>query len=46
MKYLALGALEQLVTELVSRHMVVTCYGLLSDLLTTCKRHFGPKNAL
>jgi hypothetical protein len=27
----------QLVTELVSRHVVVTCYQLLSDLPTACK---------
>ena len=37
---------SELVTELVSRHVVVTCYRLLSDLLSTCKSHFHAKNAL
>ena len=38
--------LTELVTELVSRHVVVACYQLLSDLPTTCKSRFGRKNAL
>jgi F-type H+-transporting ATPase subunit beta len=36
----------ELVTELVSRHLVVTCYRVLSDLLPTCNPRFWPKNAL
>ena len=37
---------HELVTELVSRHLVVTCYRVVSDLLPTCKPRFWPKNAL
>ena len=36
----------ELVTELVSRHVVVTCYRVLSDLLPTCKPHFCQTNTL
>ena len=36
----------ELVTELVSRHVVVTCYRVVSDLLLTCKPHFWPKKRL
>lgn len=35
--------LQKMVTELVSRHMMVTCYQLLSDLSTTCESRFCPK---
>ena len=35
--------LQKLVTELVSRHLVVTCYRVVSDLLPTCKPRFRPK---
>ena len=38
--------LDELVTELVSRHLVVTCYRVVSDLRTTCNPRFRPKNAL
>ena len=31
---------EELVTELVSRHLVVACYRVLSDLLPTCNPRF------
>jgi len=34
------------VTEWVSRHVVVTCYRLLSDLPTTCKPRFASKNGV
>ena len=34
------------VTEWVSRHVVVTCYRVVSDLLPTCKPHFRPKISL
>lgn len=37
---------EELVTELVSRHLVVTCYRVLSDLRVSCNPRFWPKNAL
>jgi hypothetical protein len=37
---------RELVTELVSRHLVVTGYRVLSDLLLSCNPRFGPKNAL
>ena len=36
---------RELVTELVSRHLVVTCYRVLSDLLPTCNPRFWPKSA-
>lgn len=35
--------LQELVTELVSRHQVVICSQLLSDQVTTCKPRFRPK---
>jgi len=35
---------QELVTELVSRHVVVTYFVLLSDLLTTSNPHFWAKN--
>ncbi len=38
--------LQELVTELVSRHLVVTCYRVVSDLLPTCNPRFWPKNAI
>ena len=38
--------LQELVTELVSRHLVVTCYRVVSDLLPTCNPRFWPKDAL
>jgi len=38
--------LQELVTELVSRHLVVTCYRVVSDLLPTCNPHLRPKNTL
>jgi F-type H+-transporting ATPase subunit beta len=36
----------ELVTELVSRHLVVTCYRVVSDLRLSCNPRFWPKNAL
>ena len=38
--------LQELVTELVSRHLVVICYRVVSDLLPTCNPRFCPKYAL
>ena len=38
--------LQELVTELVSRHLVVTCYRVVSDLLPTCNPRFWPKSAI
>ena len=38
--------LQELVTELVSRHLVVTSYRVVSDLLPTCNPRFWPKNAM
>jgi len=36
----------ELVTELVSRHSVVTCYRVLSDLRLSCNPRFWPQNAM
>ena len=37
---------RKLVTELVSRHVVVTCFRVLSDLPTSGNPRFWPKNAM
>jgi len=37
---------DEWVTEWVSRHVVVTCYRVLSDLSTTCNPRFRLKNAI
>ena len=37
---------QELVTELVSRHLVVTCYRVVSDMLPTCNPRFRPKNKI
>jgi len=35
-----LRSFQELVTELVSRNVVVTCYRVFSDLSTSCKSHY------
>lgn len=36
----------ELVTEVVNRHVVVTCFRVLSELPTSCNPRFWPKNAV
>jgi probable HAF family extracellular repeat protein len=40
------GKGQKWVTEWVSRHVVVACYRLLSDLSSTCNPRFCPENAM